>query len=102
MAIPTNVYESESSDEEPSSTFSDESITQERQMDVIRVNTNGLYTAICGTIRFQPSLETKLIEKIDEQTEDLKRKIEEQSEKITRMKRKLNAMDKKLNELIMR
>jgi hypothetical protein len=42
---------------------------------VFAMNTNSLHHVICGT-RVEPSLEAKLNEKIDKQTEDFKGKIE--------------------------
>jgi hypothetical protein len=103
MAILINDNVSDSSDEEPSSAFSDEDITPERQMEIIRLNTNGLYHTICGT-RVDPPLETKLNAKIDKQTDEInetvKRKMDDQANEIKCLKRKLNDMDAKMDRML--
>jgi hypothetical protein len=125
MAIPT-VFES--NDEEVSYSSEEEELTMKRHMEVTRMNTNYIHTYFRGSTT-EPSFETKLKDKFDEQTEDIKekvedindifidgvklstvalvsshdsleQKIEEQAEKTTSLKRKMNNMDKKLDEVL--
>jgi hypothetical protein len=61
------------------------------KMEVVTMNTIGMYNAICGT-REKPSLETKLDAKIDKQTKEiksLKRKPDENNELLTKIIRRL-------------